>query len=78
LYNQNQTNSYGIPDRTETPEGNITNLLIDVRGRTYQVTDPSGNPVKLVFDDLDRLIETINADGTSSRSVYDCCQYRVA
>jgi YD repeat-containing protein len=72
-YNQNQTNSYGIPDQTETPEGNVTNLLIDVRGRTYKITDPSGNPLQFVFDDLDRLIQTINPDGTSARTVYDCC-----
>ena len=44
-YNQNTTDSYGTPDALTTPEGNITNLKVDIRGRTYEATDPSGNAV---------------------------------
>ncbi|HWP32102.1 MAG TPA: RHS repeat-associated core domain-containing protein [Fimbriimonadales bacterium] len=73
LYNQNSANSYGKPDRIITPEGNITNLKIDIRGRVYEITDPTGNPVKITYDSLDRPIKVFFSDGSGVERVYECC-----
>lgn len=72
-YNQNTANSYGTPDKITNPSGAITNLKVDVRGRVYENTGPSGNAEKFEFDGLDRQIRQIHPDGTSREWVYDCC-----
>lgn len=64
-YNQNTANSYGIPDRITYPSGAITNLKIDVRGRTYENFGPSGNAEKFEFDALDRVIRQTHPDGAT-------------
>ena len=72
-YSQNTANSYGTPDKITLPSGSITNFKVDVRGRKYEMTDPTGNPVKYDFDSLDRLIRTTFPDGTTTGTIYDCC-----
>jgi YD repeat-containing protein len=72
-YDQNQSNSFGNPDRVINPSGASTDFKIDVRGRTYEETGPSGNPMKTEFDALDRVTRVTNPDGSSFGTVYSCC-----
>jgi YD repeat-containing protein len=72
-YNQNTANSYGIPDKITAPGGALTYYKIDVRGRQYESTPPTGNTSKIIYDAVDRAIQMINPDGTSTHAVYDCC-----
>lgn len=72
-YNQNTANGYGTPDEITAPNQAVTNLKVDVRGRVYEETGPSGNTEKFEFDCLDRLVRQIHPDGTSLEWVYDCC-----
>ncbi|MFN8138567.1 MAG: hypothetical protein U0R49_02095 [Fimbriimonadales bacterium] len=72
-YDQNTANSYGTPDKITMPSGAITNLKVDIRGRVYENTGPSGNTDKFDFDALDRMVKHTNPDSTSTSTVYDCC-----
>lgn len=55
------------------PSGAVTNFKIDIRGRTYEITGPSGNTDKIEFDALDRQIKHVNPDGATLEWIYDCC-----
>ncbi|GIV02218.1 MAG: hypothetical protein KatS3mg015_1048 [Fimbriimonadales bacterium] len=72
-YNQNSSDSYGIPDRITLPTGATFNKKVDVRGRIIEEWGPSGNRTKFFYDALDRLIRTEFADGTVMGVIFDCC-----
>ncbi|MDO8585990.1 MAG: cysteine peptidase family C39 domain-containing protein [Armatimonadota bacterium] len=60
-----------------TDESQATRYHYDAKGRRDQVTDPNGNVVKYVYDDLDRVIQTVYGSDPetdpSTKSNYSCC-----
>uniref|UniRef100_UPI0016857BDF RHS repeat protein n=1 Tax=Oscillatoria sp. FACHB-1407 TaxID=2692847 RepID=UPI0016857BDF len=48
-----------------------TRTVYDAAGRKISETDPLNHTTRFVYDELDRLTETIFADGSRSRTTYD-------